>query len=237
MTERTWERFGAATGIAFGLLLLVAIFMAPQPPHIDATAQKIAAYYADHRRVVLASGVVGAFATIAVVLFIAHLRHVYDRVEHGVEGLSTVVYATGLAAVAASLFFGVTSSVLAFMAAQPGGLTDAGVVRALYDVGWVGNGMTLVLTAAFLTANAVAMVRGEAASPLLGWLAAVAAACSLVGGIGLLTVSSYSTGWAAMALIGILAFAAWSIVAGGVMLRRPEAETVASHRSLIAPSH
>src|SRR3954470_18932681 len=164
MTERTWERYGAATGVAFGILLLVAIFVAPQPPHIDASASKIASYYANHRHGVLTAGVFGAFSTVAAVLFIAHLRHVYDRVENGVEGLSTVVYATGLAAIGASLFYGVISTTLAFMTAQPGGLSDAGLTRALYDLGYVGNGATFMLTATFLAANAVGMVRGEVAT-------------------------------------------------------------------------
>ena len=237
MSERTWERYGAATGIAFGILLLVAIFAAPAPPHIDASTQKIVTYYTDHRHAVLTAGVFGAFATLAAVLFIAHLRHVYDRVENGIEGLSTVVYAAGLGAIAASLFSGIVYTTLAFMTVQPGVVLDGSVVRALYDMAYVGNGMTFMLAALFLAANAVGMVRGEAATPLLGWFAALIAACSVVAAVGLLTVSSYSTGWAALSLVSILGLAAWDIVAGSVMLARPEVEAVGSHRSLIAPAH
>lgn len=237
VSERTWERYGAATGIAFGILLLVAIFAAPQPPHIDASAQKIASYYANHRHAVLTAGVFGAFATVAAVLFIAHLRHVYDRVEDGIEGLSTVVYATGLATIGASLFYGVISTTLAFMTAQPGGLSDAGLTRALYDVGYVGNGLTFMLSAAFLAANAVGMVRGEAANTALGWFAALVAAASVVAAVGSLTVSSYSAGWAAIGLVSILGMGAWAIATGGQMLRRPEVEAAALHRSLIVPAH
>lgn len=237
MTERTWERYGAASGIAFGILVLVAVFVAPQPPHVDASAQKILGYYTDHRHAVIASGVFGAFATIAAILFISHLRHVYDRVEHGIEGLSTVVYAAGLMAVAASLFIGLMSTTLAFMVAQPGGLLDGGLVRALYDMGYVGNGMASVLTAVFLAGNSVAMVRGEATTPAIGWFAGLAAAINLAAGISGLTVSSYSSGWTVMLVLALLSLAAWSIVTGGVMLRRPEVEAIASHRSAIAPAH
>jgi hypothetical protein len=237
VSERTWERYGAATGIAFGILILVAIFAAPQPPHIDASAQKIATYYANHRHAVLTSGVFGAFATVAAVLFVSHLRHVFDRAENGIEGLSTVVYSTGLATVGASLFFGVISTTLAFMTAQPGGLADAGLTRALYDVGYVGNGMTYLLSAAFLAAIAVGVVRGEVATPALGWFAALVAVASTVAAIGSLTVSSYSAGWTAVGLVGILGLAAWAIVAGGLMLRNPEVEMTAAHRSLIVPAH
>lgn len=237
MTERTWERYGAASGIAFGILVLVAVFVAPQPPHVDASAQKIVSYYTDHRHAVLASGVFGAFATIAAILFIAHLRHVYDRVEHGIEGLSTVVYAAGLMAVAASLFFGLMSTTLAFLVAQPGGLLDSGLVRALYDMGYVGNGIASVLTALFLAGNAVAMVRGEATTPAIGWFAGLAAAVNLAAGLSGLTVSSYTSGWTVVFLVALLSLSAWSIVAGGVMMRRPEVEAIAQHRSAIAPAH
>lgn len=236
VSERTWERYGAATGIAFGILLLVAIFAAPQPPHIDASAQKIASYYANHRHAVLTAGVFGAFATVAAVLFIAHLRHVYDRVENGIEGLSTVIYASGIAAVSASIFYAIISTTQAFMAAQPGG-ADPGLTRALYDIGYVGNGFTFLMSAVFLAANAVGMVRGEVATPALGWFAALVGAASTVAAVGALTVSSYSAGWATIGLVSILGLAAWDIAAGATMLRYPEAESAASHRSLIVPAH
>jgi len=237
VSERTWERYGAATGIAFGILILVAIFAAPQPPHIDASAQKIATYYANHRHAVLTAGVFGAFATVAAVLFISHLRHVFDRAENGVEGLSTVVYASGLATVAASLFYGVIGTTLAFMTAQPGGLGDAGLTRALYDMAYVSNGFAFLLTATFLAAIAVGMVRGEVATPALGWFAAIIAAANVVAAIGSLTVSSYSAGWTAIGFVAIIGLAAWAIAAGGMMVRYPEVEATAAHRSLIVPAH
>jgi len=237
MTERTWEKYGAASGIAFGILLVVAIFVAPQPPHIDASAQKIVAYYSSHRHSVVTSGVFGAFATVAAVLFIAHLRHVFDRVEKGVEGLSTVIYAAGLVTVAASLMSGVLSTTLAFMTVQPGAGVDAGLVRALYDVTYVSYGPTFLLLATFLGAVAIGMIRGEVATPALGWFAAVVAATSVAAAIGQLTVSSYSAGWTAVSLVAILGLAAWDIVAGATMMARPEVEAVERHRSLIAASH
>jgi hypothetical protein len=237
VSESTWERYGAATGVAFGILLLVGIFAAPAPPHIDASAQKIATYYANHRHAVLTAGVFGAFATVAAVLFVAHLRHVYDRVENGIEGLSTVVYASGIAAVGASVFYAITSTTLAFMTTQPGGLEDAGLTRALYDIGYVGNGFTFLMAATFLAANAVGMVRGEVATPALGWFAALVGAGCTVAAIGSFTVSSYSAAWSAIGLASIVGLAAWDIAAGGQMLRHPEAEAVATHRSLIVPAH
>src|SRR3954454_4518335 len=237
MSERTWEKYGASTGIAFGILLLAAIFIAPTPPHIDASSVKIANYYGDHRHAVLAAGVIGAFASIAAVLFICHLRHVFDRAEGGIEGLSTIVLASGVVAVGLASVGGMLGTTLAFMTAQPGGLHDAGLVRALYDVVWVSNGVTFMFVAAWLGAVAVGMVRGEVASPMLGWFAGLVAVACLVAAIGQLTVSSYSAGWTAVGFVAIVGLAAWDIVAGALMIRQPAVEGMSSHRPLIAPTH
>lgn len=237
MSERTWERYGAATGIAFGILLLVAIFAAPQPPHVDASTQKIVAYYTDHRRAVVTAGVFGAFASVAAVMFIAHLRHIFDRVENGIEGLSTVIFAAGLATVGIAALGGIIQTTLAFMTAQPGELVDGSLVRALYDLNYVSFGPTFLLLALFLGAIGLGMVRGEVATPALGWFAALVAAVSVAASIGQMTVSNYTTGWTALSLVAILGLAAWDVVAGAAMLARPEVETVGAHRSLIAPAH
>ena len=236
MSERTWERYGAATGIVFGILLVVSIFMLPSPPHIDDTAGKIAAYYGDHRGAVLTSGVLGTLGSVAALLFICHLRHVFDRVEGGIEGLSTVVLATGLTAVAASCMSIACASVIGLMTAQPGGLGDAGLTRALYDMVFVANGMTLMFAAAWIGAVALGMVRGEVATPALGWFAAVVAAVSVVGAVGLMTIGRNSTGWTVVEFAGILGIAAWSIVAGAMMMRHPAVESMSAHRPLVATS-
>lgn len=234
MSERTWERYGAATGIAFGILLVVAVFMVPSPPHIDASPGKIASFYADHRHTVLASNVIGTLASIAAVLFICHLRHVFDRVERGIEGLSTVVLALGLAAVAFSALSGIIASTLAMMSAQPGSVADAGMVRALYDISFIGNGVTFMLVGAWLGAIAVGMVRGEVATPALGWFAAVVGAVCVVYGVESQVVGSYSGGWATVGFAAFLGLALWDVVTGATMLRRPAVEAMDSHHSLIA---
>ena len=235
MTERTWEKYGAATGVAFGILLLVAVFMVPNPPHIDASAGKIASYYGDHRHAVLWANVVGTLAGIAAILFICHLRHVFDRVEGGIEGLSTVVFALGIGAVAFSALAGMLQGAMSMMSAQPGGgLDDAGLVRALYDIGYIANGVTFMFAGAWLASIAVGMVRGEVATPALGWFAALIAVACVGAGVSWMTVGNYTTGWAIVSFVALIGLAAWDIVAGAVMMRRPAVEAMSSHHSLIA---
>ena len=237
MTERTWEKYGAATGIAFGLLLLVAVFVAPPPPHIDASSQKILTYFGHHRHGVLTAGVFGALSGMAAILFISHLRHVFDRVEHGVEGLAAVIYSAGIVTVAASMLGGVLQTALAFSTTQPGDVIDGGTARITYDVIAVGNAVAFMFAALWLAAVAVGMIRGEVATPALGWFAALVAVLTLAGGIGGLTVSSYSAAWTVIGFAGIVGIALWAIVAGASMVAHPEVEAMARHRSLIATSH
>ena len=85
VNENRWERYGAAAGVAFAVLVLVSYFMVPSPPHVDAGFRKIGDYYANHRRAILTSNLIGTFAALAFIWFLGHLRHVLNRAEGGVE--------------------------------------------------------------------------------------------------------------------------------------------------------
>ena len=52
MDENMWERWGAAAGVVFVVLLMLSVFIAGAPPHIDASHDKIVSYFGDHRRAV-----------------------------------------------------------------------------------------------------------------------------------------------------------------------------------------
>jgi len=41
MNERTWERFGASTGIAFFVLLVASVVILPAPPKATAAVSTI----------------------------------------------------------------------------------------------------------------------------------------------------------------------------------------------------
>src|SRR5438094_583898 len=96
MNESVWERYGAAAGIIFVALVVVSVFIAPAPPHVDASARKVASYFSDHRRTILTAQMLGAFGVVFFVWFVGHLRHVLQRAEGGSEALSPVVYGSGM---------------------------------------------------------------------------------------------------------------------------------------------
>src|SRR5437868_15460303 len=85
MDENHWERYGAAAGVAFAVLVLVSYFMVPSPPHGDAGFRKIGDYYANHRRAILTSNVIGTFGALAFLWFLGHLRRVLNRADGGID--------------------------------------------------------------------------------------------------------------------------------------------------------
>src|SRR6202044_1407954 len=76
-------------------------------------------------------------------------------------------------------------------AAQPGGLSDTSLVRALGDLNTNFFSLTSVMTAVFLGALGWAMLRGDAATVWLGWLAILVAAFNCVAVWIGVTFSSY----------------------------------------------
>ena len=80
---------------------------------------------------------------------------------------------------------------LAFMDAQPGGLNDPSLVRALGDLNTIFFSLTSVMTAVFLAALGWAMLRGDAGTDWLGWLMLVVAAFNCVAVWIGVTFSSY----------------------------------------------
>src|SRR5438128_198809 len=136
MDESRWERYGAGAGITFVVLLVVGLFIAPQPPHVDASVAKIASYFADHSKAVLASGMFGTLSVLAFVWFLGHLRHVLQRAEGGAEALSPVVFTAGTALAALAVISALPMTLLAFMA-RSGTVSDDAVIRTLYDMNWL----------------------------------------------------------------------------------------------------
>src|SRR2546423_7201763 len=128
MDERRWERIGAAAGIIGVLFVIIPGFSVPLPPHIDASAAKWVNYVEDHRRGILAQQLFGILGVIALVWFIAHLRHVLDRTEGHAEAFSSVVLVSGAVAAAGAGMATLPATVMAMLAGT-GGLHAGGTTR------------------------------------------------------------------------------------------------------------
>ena len=230
MDESMWERYGAAAGIIFVVLLMLTLFLAPQPPHVDAATAKIAAYYAGHRRAILAEQMFGTFAIVFFVWFAGHLRHVLQRAENGTEALSPIVFGAAVALAGAGALAALPAATLAFAAHRPEVIGDAGLVRALYDMYLMVGNVLLIMCGLFVAATAAAMVRGELGESWLGWAGMAVAIVDWVGGGAGFFVSTYSAFWTAVGLVGFLGFAAFVLVAAAAMVRQPEVSRSAAPR-------
>jgi len=211
MSERQWERLGSATGIGFVAAMLVSVFLAPTPPHIDASTTEILDYVTGHRTALLSSAVVGAAAGLLFLIFLGHLRHVLQRSEKGVEAISPIVYGAGLTAVAAALVTSLPLAVLAF-----GGESDIasspGVIRLIWDLNALGMATMMIVIALFVAAASVAMIVREMQSPILGWLGLpIAAVLAVAGGAGFYN-SNHEAFWYGLNYVALLAFAAFVLV-------------------------
>jgi hypothetical protein len=233
LDENRWERYGAASGVIFVVALVATLFMAPIPPHIDATTDKITGYYADHHTAVVTAAWIGIFAAIAFVWFLGHLRHVLNRAEGGAEALSPIVFASGVVLAAVGTLSGLPSAILGFMGKNPADLS-ASTVRLLFDSIQLAQGMLAMMTALFLAAMSLAMVRKEIVAPWLGWVGMVSAAANVVAGVSVFYLNTYSAFWTVVGFASFLSFAAVILVASVVMLQRPEASKVMAPRAVFS---
>jgi hypothetical protein len=233
LDENRWERYGAASGVIFVVALMATLFMAPIPPHIDASSDKITSYYADHHTVVVTAAWTGMIAVIAFVWFLGHLRHVLNRAEGGAEALSPIVFASGAVLAAVGALSGLPSAILGFMGKNPADL-NASTVRVLFDGVQLTQGMVAMVSALFLAAMSLAMVRKEIVAPWLGWVGMVSAAANLAAGISVFYLTTYSALWTVVGFASFLSFAAVVLVASVVMLQRPEASKVMVPRAVFS---
>ena len=193
--DRTWERLGAAAGLAFVVLMVLATFLYPQQPRIDSSATKTLAWVHSHRAGLETGMIFGLFGSGVFLWFASHLRHVLERAEGGAESLSPIVFASGIAAAITNALGAVPIGLLAIMDAQ-GGIQNADVVRMLAISTQVLYALFAIMAAMFLASSGIAMVRKELVSPRLGWLSLLAA---VLNGIAVVTSMSFATyhgaGW------------------------------------------
>jgi len=234
MDENRWERYGAAAGVAFAVLVLISFFMVPSPPHVDASFRKIGDYYASHRQAILTSNVIGTFGALAFIWFLGHLRHVLNRAEGGVEALSPIVYGAGMAAIVVAIIGAIPGTVLAFSAHETVINSNPGIVRMLYDINTIMYSLLLLVAGLFAVAGAFAMVRKELVGPWLGWVGMGVALLAWASGTAGFYVTTYSGFWTGFGIVATLGFVAWVLAASVVMLRRPEVEKAAAWEPVFA---
>ena len=191
MRDRTFERIGALSGLAFFVLAVLSGFIYPQQPHVDAAPAKTLAWVHDHHVALQAGMIFDFFAAGVLLWFAGYLYRVLRRAEGDVASLAPVVLASGIGVSVTTAMAALPTVLLAFMEAQRGGLNDPSLVRALGDLNTIFFSVTSVMTAVFLAALGWAMLRAELATAWLGWLALLVAVFNCIAVWIGVTFSSY----------------------------------------------
>jgi len=211
---------GAAAGVIFVALLALSAFLAPAPPKADASVQKIANYYLNHRKALLGSAMFGTFAIVFFLWFLGHLRHVLQRAEGGHEALSPIVFGSGVALATIGFISGIPGATLAYHTARTG---DRAAIRLLFDMGNIFGPLIGIIVGGFLAATATAMIMKELVAPWLGWAGLAVALYSFVtGGLGIFATKGALAGNGVVGLVGFVAFMVWVLVASAAMIQHPE---------------
>lgn len=222
MDDKGWERYGAVGGLAFAVLLLISIFIVSAPPHVDAASLKIAKYFTDHPKRILASQMIGAFAVLPFLWFVAHLRNTLTTAEEGRGGLAALVFGSGVALAALGALSAVPNAILAFAARQRAAgsevITNGAFVRGVYDLNLMLGNVVTILLGLFLAAAAYAMVRHELAVTWLGWAGLVIAVVAWVSGATGFFVTKNSGAYTTLGFIALFGFVAFVVVTSVWML-------------------
>jgi hypothetical protein len=222
MNDRTFERIGELSGLAFVVLAVLSGFIYPQQPRVDATPAATLAWVHDHRVALQAGMIFDFFAAGVLVWFCGYLQRLLSRARGGAEPLAPIVLGAGIAVAVTTALAALPTTVLAFMDAQRGGITDLSLVRMLGDLNTIFFSATSVMTAVFLGALGLAMVRGEVARPWIGWLSLVVAAFNaLAVWIGVTFSSYHGKGWMVVGWGAYVGFLAVVLVASASLLRQP----------------
>jgi hypothetical protein len=223
MNNRLYERVGAISGLAFVVLTLLAGFLYPQQPRVDAPPATTLAWVHDHRIALQAGMISGLFAAGVFVWFVGYLRHVLARAGGATESLSAIVFGSGIAVAIIAALAAMPYALLAFMDAQAGGIHDLALVRMLGDLNVVFFAASSVMTAVFLCALGLAMAHGLLVAPWLGWIGLVVAAFNAMSvWIGVTFSSYHGKGWTLIAFGAFLGFVVVVLVTSVFMLVQQE---------------
>jgi hypothetical protein len=135
MEGSRWERYGAASGIAFAILAVATVLIVPQsPPAADDSLGQIQGYFREHRDGLLLSGYLTGLAIAFALWFTGSLRSHLMRAEGETGRMASVAFGGGLVAGAIALIGTAVTSALAF-SAQSSVAGSQAVTRAMFDLG------------------------------------------------------------------------------------------------------
>ncbi len=215
VSDRSWLRLGAACGVLSVVLALVGVglnaasggFIAP----IGGSTEEIARAFANPAPTgVWVGAYLSVLAFLLFIVFAARLWVALRRAEGGSGWLSATAFGSALVFTATTLIALAIGNVAKYRA---GSGMDAQVVTALFDLNIALYVLSWAISAVFLGAAAIVLLRTRAFPRLFGWSAAALAVASLVA------VATPTSGGAE---IPALLFLLWVLAISVALIRRAE---------------
>jgi hypothetical protein len=181
MSDRLWERMGAACGIVYVVLLFAgegALGDATHPP-ANTSGEKLVAFFEEYGTGSLIGAYLQALAAMLLLWFVASVATALAL--WGQRTTAVLVAAGGTVAVAVFLLYLLLSATLAFGVASPGGL-DAGAAEAVYQVRFIALTFYSFPISVLVTATSIAALQLRFFPRWYGLFGMILAAAFLVGG-------------------------------------------------------
>ncbi len=201
MDDVKWERYGAAAGLVFVILVLIASFLPGEsPPAIDDSAREIAKYFHGHSGAIQAGAFLSGLAGIAFLWFLGSLWSRIRRPEE-TRRLATIAAGGGVVTLGLVLVGFAMNATIALR------LTSLGLLgaRFFYTLSTVVIAMASFSLAVLVIATSVAAIRAKVFPVWLGWLGVVLGVLWVVAGLGVATDNSV------IFALGFIAFLLWVI--------------------------
>ncbi len=178
MSDRTWERLGAASGILVAVLFAVSfiIFLGNDPGDTPDLKHAAAAtgFISEHKDAIRAELLLNSLAIIAFLWFLGSLWSTYRAAEGGPARVSAVASAGGIV--------GATMVLTGFVIEATAALRPAAVdVPEMYILSSLAIGLGGAAFTVFFLASAKVILKSGAMHSSLGMLAVVAGVASALG--------------------------------------------------------
>lgn len=209
MTTSRMEQFAPLTGLGFTVLGLAATATAGRDPGFAPKADKVVAYFTDHKDAVLASRTMYLLSAVLLLWFISTLRSRLAAAEGGGGRLANVAFAGGVAGTALAL---ASASAAAMGALRVGEqhIIDPQVATTLWDLNIILFSLAApVAFAALALAASIVSIRTAVLPRWLGWITLALAITLMIPPIN---------------HISVIVFTFWVGLTGVVLTALPTAE-------------
>ncbi|HEV8688566.1 MAG TPA: hypothetical protein VGQ84_14885 [Gaiellaceae bacterium] len=218
MSDMRWERWAAASGVAFVVLAVIGFLFAYDLPKAGSSGDEVLTYFRENDTAVTWQALFFGLAVIAFLWFIGTLASAIRRAENDPAGrIPAITVVAG--ATAAALYMGGEAAILSL--AKNADQLEAGSALTLHGASTTAFLLTDFVAATFVTAVALGVMRTALLPTWISYAGAVFVVIALIDGVGGILSDSDTFGSGGfIGTISFLAFLAWTAVTSATLTQR-----------------